>query len=64
MPAEDAAAEFAALAAAALRSGPLSDHVEITTAEGKELLFYGPGPEHAGGGLLLIPAALLDEGGR
>lgn len=61
MPAEDAAAEFAALAAAALRSGPVPDYVEITTAEGKELMFYGPGPGHADGGTLFIPAALLTD---
>lgn len=45
----------------ALRDAPAPRTVEITTAEGREVMFYGPGPDHADGGVLLIPAALLDE---
>jgi hypothetical protein len=57
----DPLADFQAVLLGALRDAPAHRTVEITTAEGRELLFYGPGPDHADGGVLLVPAVLLSE---
>lgn len=49
------------LQAAAL-GAPAPHHARIDTAEGRELLPYGPGPDHADGGVLIVPTVLLGEG--
>jgi hypothetical protein len=58
----DPLGDFHAALLGALREAPAPRTVEITTAEGREVLFYGPSPDHADGGLLLVSAALLGEG--
>ncbi|MDH6489649.1 hypothetical protein [Streptomyces sp. SAI-127] len=46
---------------AALRPGPTPPHVTLETADGgTELLFYGDDPAFTPGGVMLIPAAVMD----
>lgn len=56
--------DFRAQLSAAMRDCPPPLTVEIATAEGREIMFFGPGPDYVDGGTLLVPAALLDADGR
>jgi hypothetical protein len=42
-------------------SGPPLSSVELVTAEGIEILIYGPGPEYEIVDVSFVPAALVDE---
>lgn len=42
-------------------SGPALNTVELHTAEGIDLLIYGPGPRFAVVEVSFIPSALVDE---
>jgi hypothetical protein len=42
-------------------SGPPLHSVELHTAEGVELLIYGPGPRFDVVEIAFVPAALVDE---